>query len=65
VNKDTIKGNGKQLSGSVKARWGKLADDGLTVVGGRRDQLPGRIHECHGIARDEAAAQAGRWQGRL
>jgi uncharacterized protein YjbJ (UPF0337 family) len=65
VNKDTIKGNWKQLTGSAKEQWGKLTDDDLTVIEGKRDQLVGRIQERYGIARDEAAAQVDRWESKL
>ncbi len=65
VNKDTIKGNWKQLTGSVKEQWGKLTDDDLTVVEGKRDQLIGRIQERYGIARDEAAKQVDSWESKL
>jgi uncharacterized protein YjbJ (UPF0337 family) len=65
VNKDIIKGNWKQLTGSVKEQWGKLTDDDLTVVEGKRDQLIGRIQERYGIARDEAAAQVDEWERKL
>jgi len=34
MNKDTIEGNWKQIKGQVKARWGKLTDDDLTVAAG-------------------------------
>ena len=31
MNEDRIKGQWKQLSGKVKARWGKLTDDDVMV----------------------------------
>lgn len=65
VNKDTIKGNWKQLTGSVKEQWGKLTDDDLTVIEGKRDQLIGRIQERYGVAREEAAAQVDKWENKV
>ena len=38
----------------VKERWGKLSEDDLTAVEGRRDQLAGRIQERYGIAKEQA-----------
>jgi len=34
-----VEGNWKQLKGKVKEQWGKLTDDDLNVIAGRRDQL--------------------------
>ena len=34
-----VEGNWKQVKGQVKEKWGKLTDDDLTVINGRRDQL--------------------------
>ena len=54
MNEDRAQGNWKQLKGKVKEQWGKLTDDDLDVIAGKRDQLVGRIQERHGIAKDEA-----------
>jgi uncharacterized protein YjbJ (UPF0337 family) len=45
MNWDRIEGNWKQFSGKVKQQWGKLTDDDLTVVEGRRVELVGKIQE--------------------
>ncbi|CAA9406316.1 MAG: UPF0337 protein YjbJ [uncultured Ramlibacter sp.] len=57
MNKDRVKGNWKQIKGKLKEQWGKLTDDDLDIIAGRRDQLLGRIQERHGIAKDEANRQ--------
>ena len=57
MNWDRIEGQWKQMKGSVKERWGKLTDDDLNVIGGKRDQLVGRVQERYGIAKDEAQTQ--------
>ena len=57
MNSDKIEGNWKQIKGKVKEQWGKLTDDDLDVIAGKRDQLLGRIQERHGIAKDEAHKQ--------
>jgi uncharacterized protein YjbJ (UPF0337 family) len=62
MNWDRIEGNWKQVTGRAKAQWGKLTDDDLEVVAGRRDQLSGRIQERYGIAKDEAEKQLAAWQ---
>jgi len=57
MNWDTVKGDWKQFKGKVKETWGKLTDDDLDVIGGKRDQLLGVIQKQYGIARDEAERQ--------
>lgn len=57
MNEDRVEGNWKQFKGKVKEQWGKLTDDDLDVIAGRRDQLAGKLQERHGLARDEAEKQ--------
>ena len=57
MNWDTVKGDWKQFKGKVKEAWGKLTDEELDVIAGKRDQLVGAIQKCYGIARDEAERQ--------
>ena len=62
MNWDRIEGNWKQMKGLVKEKWGKLTDDHLDVIAGKRDQLVGRIQEAYGISRDEADRQVRDWE---
>ena len=61
MNWDRIEGNWKQVKGKAKEQWGKLTDDDLTVVEGRRVELVGKIQERYGIAKDEAERQVDSW----
>ncbi|HEY1612549.1 MAG TPA: CsbD family protein [Rhizomicrobium sp.] len=54
---EQIEGGWAQLSGKVLERWGKLTDNDLHVIAGKRDQLIGRIQAGYGIGRDEAESQ--------
>lgn len=65
MNSDMIAGNWKQLTGKVKEQWGKLTDDDLTVIEGKRDQLVGRVQERYGIAKDKAEEQVSSWEKKL
>jgi uncharacterized protein YjbJ (UPF0337 family) len=56
-----VEGNWKQAKGKVKEQWGKLTDDDLTFINGKRDQLEGRIQERYGIQRDIARKQIDDW----
>jgi len=64
MNWDTIKGNWKQMTGSVREQWGKLTDDDMAMVEGQREQLIGRIQERYGIAKDKAEEQVREWESR-
>ena len=64
MNQDRIEGNWKQVKGKAKEQWGKLTDDDLDVIAGKRDQLLGRIQERHGVAKDEAEKQVKNWESR-
>lgn len=64
MNEDRIEGNWTQFKGKVKEQWGKLTDDDLDIIAGKRDQLLGRIQERHGIAKDEAEKQLNGFQER-
>jgi len=64
MNQDIFEGNWKQFKGKVKEQWGKLTDDDLDVISGKRDQLVGRIQERYGVARDEAEKQLSAWESR-
>ena len=64
MNKDTILGNWTQFKGKVQEQWGKLTDDDLDVIDGKRDQLLGRIQERHGISQEEAEKQFNNWHER-
>ena len=54
MNWDVVKGNWKQFTGKVKQKWGKLTDDDLSAIGGKRDELVGRLQKHYGYAKDEA-----------
>ncbi len=57
MNWDRAEGNWKQFKGKVKEQWGRLTDDHLDVIGGKRDQLAGKLQESYGITKDEAERQ--------
>ncbi|OHE56829.1 MAG: general stress protein CsbD [Thiobacillus sp. GWE1_62_9] len=57
MNWNIVEGNWKQFKGEVKAQWGKLTDDHLDVIAGKRSELAGKIQETYGITQDEAEAQ--------
>ena len=52
MNSSELEGNWAQFKGKVKAKWGKLTDDDLDRIEGRREELIGRIQERYGKSRD-------------
>lgn len=54
MNKDILEGKWKQVRGDIKEWWGKLTDDEIDQLEGRRDQLAGKLQEKYGYSRDEA-----------
>ncbi|MGZ5092417.1 MAG: CsbD family protein [Burkholderiales bacterium] len=64
MNWDRIEGNWKVFKGKIKEQWGKLTDDELDVIAGKRDQLIGRLQKAYGITKDEAERQVSEWEMR-
>ena len=63
MNWDRIEGNWKKFKGNVK--WGKLTDDQLDVIAGKRDHLAGKIQKSYGISKDATEKQLTDWQKRM
>ncbi len=61
MNWDQIAGQWKQMKGSVKQRWGKLTDDDLEVITGKKDELVGKIQERYGISKEKAEQELNEW----
>lgn len=54
MNQNQISGKWNQIKGKVKAQWGKLTDDDLDRIEGRKDELVGRLQERYGKSRSDA-----------
>jgi uncharacterized protein YjbJ (UPF0337 family) len=65
MNWDQIEGKWKQFTGSARERWGKLTDDDMETLTGKKDHLVGKIQERYGIATAEAEKQADEWSSAL
>lgn len=64
MNKDILEGQWTRLKGEVRERWGKLTNDDLDEIAGKRDQLLGAIQKRYGYARDEAERELEDWESR-
>jgi uncharacterized protein YjbJ (UPF0337 family) len=61
MNWDRVEGNWKQIKGKVHQQWGKLTNDDLEVIMGKRTELAGRLQQRYGIAKDDAERQIDDW----
>ena len=64
MNWDQAAGNWKQLKGKVKEQWGKLTDDDIDRIAGKRDQRIGRLQESYGISQEEADRRVKDWEAK-
>lgn len=64
MNEDRMKGNWKQFTGKVQEQWGKLTNDDLDVIDGKREQFIGKLQEREGLAREAAEKQLSDWHTR-
>jgi uncharacterized protein YjbJ (UPF0337 family) len=61
MNWEPVESSWQQLMGSAKENWGKLTDDDLDQISGKRKQLAGKIQETYGITKREAETQVWGW----
>ncbi len=61
MNWDRVEGNWKSIKGQAQQQWGKLTNDDLDVIEGKRVELSGRLQNRYGIAKDEAEKQIDTW----
>lgn len=62
MNSDQANGNWKEFKGKIKEKWGKLTDDDMTLVEGKRDQLVGKVQQRYGYAKEEAEKEVREWE---
>jgi len=65
MNWETIEGQWMQLKGKVMEKWGKLTDDDLAEIAGKREQLEGKIQERYGHDKDAVKKEVDDWHGSL
>lgn len=61
MNWNQIEGQWHQIAGEVKSKWGKLTDDDVQTVAGKKEQLVGKLQERYGVLKDEAEKQVDDW----
>ena len=56
-----VEGKWNQMKGSVREKFGKLTDDDLQVIAGKKDQFLGKLQERYGISREQAQRDLDNW----
>ena len=61
MNWDRVEGNWKEFKVKVQQQWGKLTNDDLDVIEGKRTELAGRLQQRYGIAKGDAERDIDAW----
>ena len=61
MNWDRIEGNWTEFKDKVQQKWGKLTDDDVDVIEGKRKELAGRLQQRYGYAQDQAEREIDSW----
>ena len=65
MNKHELQGKWKQIKGRIRSTWGRLSENDLDMIRGRRDVLLGKLRETYGWAKAEAGRQIVAFERRL
>ena len=60
MSNDILEGRWKQMRGSAKEWWGKLADSDFDRIAGKRDQLVGILRAKYGYTYEQAGEEVDR-----
>ncbi len=61
MNWEQVKGHWKPLKGTVKRKWRDLSYDEIDIVGGKREELIGRLQAKYGYTKEKAEQEADAW----
>lgn len=62
MNWDRIEGHWKQAKGTLQEHWGRVTNNYISMIDGRRMKQLGEIQTTYGIARDQAMHQVRVWK---
>ncbi len=57
MNKNMFEGKWHEYKGKVKEKWGKLTDNDLTEIDGKKEALLGKLQSRYGYAQDKAETE--------
>jgi uncharacterized protein YjbJ (UPF0337 family) len=57
----SIEGMWKEVKSGIQAKWSKLTEEDLELIGGRRDRLEFKIHQRYGFAPNHVSKEVDDW----
>jgi uncharacterized protein YjbJ (UPF0337 family) len=54
MNKEILQGKWNEYKGKIKEKWGKLTDDDIAQINGKKEELLGKLQTRYGYAKDKA-----------
>ncbi len=61
MNWDQIEGHWNEHKGKIMSKWGKLTDDDIESIAGKRTKLLGLIQSRYGRVKEQAEREIDRW----
>lgn len=58
---DVLQGRWRELKGYVKKQWGKVTDDDVAKMSGRREELVGVLQQRYGYGKEQAELEINKW----
>jgi uncharacterized protein YjbJ (UPF0337 family) len=62
MNSEQFSGQWKIVKGKVKEKWGKLTDDDINQIDGKREQLLGFLQKRYGYEKERATQELENWE---
>lgn len=53
MNQEIFEGKWHEYKGKVKEKWGKLTDNDLTEINGKKEVLAGKLESHYGYTKDQ------------
>jgi uncharacterized protein YjbJ (UPF0337 family) len=61
MNWDQVEGQWNTFKAKVRQKWGKLTDDDMEQIGGKKDELLARLQTRYGAKKDEMEKSLDEW----
>lgn len=65
MNWDQVEGSWKQHKGKIMSKWGKLTDDDIESINGKRTELLGLLQSRYGRTKEQAEGEIDKWTDQL
>lgn len=65
MKKEQFEGQWKSIKGKIKEKWGKLTDDDITQIQGKREHLVGFLQKRYGYSPERAEEELANWEKEL